>query len=242
MTLKTYSTVLLLVATAVPACPQVRFEVASIRPSQPGTAQDAHVSIRGDRLEIHAYTVRDILDFLNGFQLHRVVGGPDWMGTDRYDIQAKADGPLQGDDGQAGKAAIMALLAERFQLQSHRETREMPAMVLRAPGTLRALKPAGSDEKYSIRIERGDVVLTAVLMAAVTNFLSNVWRVPVVDETELKGKYDFRLATAQIEGEPEMKLGDRVREAILAIGFRVEDRRVPLEVTVVDRCERPSAN
>jgi uncharacterized protein (TIGR03435 family) len=242
MTLKTYSTVLLLVATAAPACPQVRFEVASIRPSQPGTAQEARVRITGARLEVHAYTVRDILDWLNGFQLHRVVGGPDWMGIDRYDIVANADGPLQADNGQAGKAAIMALLAERFQLQSHQETRQLPAIVLRAPATPRALKPAGSDETYSIRMERGDVVLTAVPMAAVTNYLSNMWRVPVVDETEIKGKYDFKLATAQMDGEPEMKLGDRVRQAIEAIGFRVEDRRVPLEVTVVDRCERPSVN
>jgi hypothetical protein len=45
-----------------------------------------------------------------------------------------------------------------------------------------------------------------------------------------------------VEGEPESKLGDRVRQAIEAIGFRVEDRRVALEVTVVDRCERPTAN
>jgi uncharacterized protein (TIGR03435 family) len=242
MTLKTCSTVLLLVATAVPACPQVRFEVASIRPSQPGTEEDAHIRIRGDRLEVHAMTVKNILDWLNGGQLHRVVGGPDWMGTDRYDIDAKADGPLQGDDGKAAIAAIMALLTERFQLQSHRETRQLPAMVLRAPGTLRGLKPASSDETTSIRMERGGVVFTAVQMWAVTNYLSNVWRVPVVDETELKGKFDFKLATAPIEGEPEMRLGDRVREAITAIGFRVEDRRVPLEVTVVDRCERPSAN
>jgi uncharacterized protein (TIGR03435 family) len=240
--LKTYLTVLLLVATAVPACPQVRFEVASIRPSRPGTAQDARVSVRGETLEIDSYTVRDILDWLNGFQLHRVVGGPDWMGIDRYDIQAKANGLLQADNGQAGKAAIMALLAERFQLQNHQETRQTPAIVLRAPGALRPLKPAGSDEKYSIRMESGDVVLTAVPMAAVTNYLSQMWRVPVVDETELKGKFDFKLATAPIEGEPQVMLGDRVREAITAIGFRVEDRRVPLEVTVVDRCERPTAN
>ena len=230
----------MLVAAAASASPQLRFEVASIRPSQPGTARDARVRVSGDRLEIHAYTVRDILDWLNGFQLHRVVGGPDWMGIDRYDIQAKADGPLEG--AADGKEAIMALLAERFQLQSHRETRQLPAIVLRASGTPRALKPAGSDETYSIRVERGDVVLTAVPMAAVTNYLSNMWHVPVVDETEIKGKYDFKLATAQMEGEPEMKLGDRVRQAIEAIGFRVEDRRVPLEVTVVDRCERPSAN
>jgi uncharacterized protein (TIGR03435 family) len=240
MALKTYSTVLLLVATAAPVCPQVRFEVASIRPSQPGTAEDARVRISGDRLEIHAYTVRDILDWLNGFQLHRVVGGPDWMGTDRYDIQAKANGSVP--DSEDGKAAIMALLAERFQLQWRRETRQLPAIVLRAPGTLPALQAASGDEKTSIRMDHGDVVFTAAHMRAITNYLSQMWRVPVVDETELKGKYDFRLATTQIDGEPEMKLGDRVREAMRAIGFRVDDRRVPLEVTVVDRCERPTAN
>ena len=82
----------------------------------------------------------------------------------------------------------MALLAERFQLQWHRETRQLPAMVLRAPETPRALKPASSDETTSIRIERSDVVLTAVPMPAVTNYLSNMWRVPVVDETEVKRK------------------------------------------------------
>jgi uncharacterized protein (TIGR03435 family) len=242
MTLKTYSVVLLLLSSAVPARPQMRFEVASIRPSQPGTGEDARVRITEDRLEIHAYTVRDILDWLNGFQLHRVVGGPDWMSTDRYDIQAKANGPLQAGDGEAGKAAIMALLAERFQLQWRRETRQLPAIVLRAPETLAALRPANNDEKTSIRMERGDVVFTAAHMRAITNYLSQMWRVPVVDQTELKGKYDFKLATAQMEGEPEMKWGDRVREAITAMGFRVEDRRVPLEVTVGDRCERPSAN
>ena len=75
-----------------------RFEVASIRPSQPGaTAQQAHFSpFFGvtDRFDAEAVTVGDILDMLNGWQLGRALGGPAWMRTDRYDIQAKADTPL----------------------------------------------------------------------------------------------------------------------------------------------------
>lgn len=63
-----------------------------------------------------------------------------------------------------------------------------------------------------------------------------------MDETELNGAYDFELATSQVESQPGMNWGDQVREAVGAIGFRVEDRRIPLEITVVDRCERPSAN
>lgn len=208
--------------------------------SQPGmTARDARINFRGDRFEVKAATVGDILDMLGGFQLFRVLGGPQWMRTDRYDIEAKADRPLEVADRQQ---AVMALLAERFQLKSHRDRREMPGMVLHAPRTLRGLKQASSNESYSIRMDGGDLVFTAVLMSAVTNYLSQMWRVPVVDETELRGAFDFELPTSRVESQPAMNWGDRVREAIEATGFQVENRRIPLEVTVVDRCERPSAN
>ena len=84
--------ILLLAAAAVPAWAQARFEVISVKPSRPdATARDARFNRRGDRFEATAYTVRDVLDMLNGFQLFRVVGGPAWMRTDRYDIVAKAD-------------------------------------------------------------------------------------------------------------------------------------------------------
>lgn len=241
MLLRICWTVLLLVESAVQSWPQVRFEVASIRPSQPGmTARDARHNFHGDRFEAKAMTVGDLLDMLGGYQLYRVLGGPNWMTTDRYDIEAKADRPLEATDRQQ---AVMALLAERFHLESHRETREVPGIVLRAPrGRREDLKQASSDERYSIRTDRGDVVFTAVSMSGVTNYLSQMWHAPVVDETALKGAYDIKLPTSKIELQPRMSWGDRVREAAEAIGFRVEDRRIPLEVTVVDRCERPGEN
>lgn len=240
MTSKTCSAVLLLLTTAAPLWPQVQFEVASIERSQPGLkAQDARIRFFADRFEAHAATVGDVLDMLAGFQLFRVVGGPDWMRSDRYDIEAKANRRLEVADRQP---AVMALLAERFQFQSHRETREVPGIVLLAPRTLPRLKVAGSNETGSIHMDRGDVVFTAIPMSGVTNYLSNMWLAPVVDETDLKGAYDFELATSRVEAKPGVNWGDRVREAIETLGFRVENRRVPLEVTVVDRCERPSAN
>jgi uncharacterized protein (TIGR03435 family) len=110
MPLKIGRAVLLLILTPALAWPQ-QFEVASIRPSQPGmTARDARHNLQGGRFEAKAMTVGDILDMLNGYQLFRVVGGPDWMRTDRYDIEAKADRPLAGADWQP---AVMALLAEQ---------------------------------------------------------------------------------------------------------------------------------
>lgn len=240
MPLKIGWTALCLIAAVTPAWPQAQFEAASIRPSQPGmTARDARHNFRGGRFEASATTVGDILDMLNGHKLFRVVGGPDWMRTDRYDIEANAARPL--DDAER-QEAVMALLRERFHLESHRERRDVPGMALRAPRTARGLKQATGEEHYSIGNDRGDVVFTAVPMSTVTNYLSQVWAAPVVDETELNGAFDFRLPTSEVEQRPQMTWRDRVREAVEAIGFRVENRRIPLEVTVVERCERPSPN
>lgn len=231
--------ILLLALAIAPASAQPKFEVASIKPSAPGaTPQDARINIHGDRLDVTAYTVRDILDWMNDFQLFRVVGGPDWMRTDRYDIVAKADQPIPQDQV---KSAVMALLAERFQLQSHKEARDVPGFTLRAPkpGTL---KRAASDDKNSIRTVNGDVVFTASPMKALTNYLSQSWAGPVEDATQLEGLYNFTLALSQVERHPGEKWSDWTREAVEEAGFRVEARKIPLEVTVVDRCERPSEN
>jgi uncharacterized protein (TIGR03435 family) len=177
------------------------------------TARDGRFYFRGDRFEIKASTVGDVLDMLGGFKLYRVVGGPEWMRTDRYDIAAKANRPLEVADRQP---AVMTLLAERFHLESHREMREVPGMVLLASRMPKGLKPAGSDERYSMRMDHGDVVFTAAPMSAVTNYLSNMWAGPVVDEMELKGLYNFELATSRVEPQQGMSWGDRVREAVEA--------------------------
>jgi uncharacterized protein (TIGR03435 family) len=116
-------------------------------------------------------------------------------------------------------------------------------MVLRAPRTPGGLKQASSDQRRSIGMDDGgNLVFTAVPMSRVTNYLSQIWRAPVADKTQLKGAYDFGVPTSRVEPQPGIKWGDRVREAIEAIGFRVENRQIPLEVTVVDRRDRPSAN
>ncbi len=207
--------------------------------------RDFRLNIRGGGLlEVKSATVGEILDLLGGSQLYRVVGGPAWMRTDRYDIQAKADRELAGPEQVP---AIMALLAERFRLESHKETREVPAFVLRIPKMPAGLKPAvnpkGDDKAYSVRRdERGDLAFTSAMMWRFANYLSQGLHAPVVDETELKGSYDFTLPLSEVAPQPTQTYGDRVREASEAFGFRIEEKKIPLEVTVIDRCERPSEN
>ncbi|WP_263419434.1 TIGR03435 family protein [Terriglobus albidus] len=220
------------------------FEVASIRPSPPGaTVQQAHFSTLfgvTDRFDAEAVTVSDILDMLNGWQLGRVLGGPAWMRTDRYDIHAKAGAPISSEER---KSAVMALLAERFQLVAHHETRDIPAAVLMAPKRPAGLKRAAGGETSSMRVDaHGDPVFAAVQMSAVTNYLAQMWHLPVVDQTGLTGTLDFSLAPSAIEPVRGQTWGDLVREAVVDFGFKVETKKVPLQVTVVDRCERPGEN
>ncbi|HVW11147.1 MAG TPA: TIGR03435 family protein [Bryobacteraceae bacterium] len=226
---------------AVPAFAQPHSEVASIRPSAPGsTPRDARFFFQNERLIIKAATVGDILDFVNGFQLFRVVGGPPWMRTDRYDIEAKSDHVLSRDEKGP---AIMALLAERFRLESHKETRDVPGFVLRGSKTMPQVKPAAADERSSIGMnDTQDVAFTATSMSSLTNYLSQILRGPFSDETGLQGNYDFVFAISKVDPQPNQPISDRIREAAEAVGFRIENKRISMEVTVVDSCSRPGDN
>jgi uncharacterized protein (TIGR03435 family) len=200
----------------------------------------------GDGFDAQDSTVGDILDMLNGWQLDRVVGGPEWMRTDRYDIHAKADGPIPSKEASGAMPskeqheALLALLADRFKLSVHHETRDIPAMVLLAPKKPAGLKPAAAGETYRLPYNASNqLVFTAEPMSALTNYLSQMWQSPVIDQTGLEGTFDFTLNPST---EPGESWSDRMRDALIAVGFKVEYKKVPTEVTVVDRCERPSEN
>jgi uncharacterized protein (TIGR03435 family) len=172
-----------------PEIAQVRFEVASIHPIRPGGSKYGRTVFRGDRFDAHSATVGELLDMLNGWQLYRVAGGPAWMTTDRFEIHAKAGAPVPPEE--QGEA-IMALLAERFNLSVHREIRDVPAMVLLTPKKPAGVKPAAAGEVYSMCYnDRNDPTFTAEPMSAFTNYLSEMWHSPVVDQTGLEGTFRF---------------------------------------------------
>lgn len=213
---------LLLTVPAIPAPSDTGFEVASIRPSQPRVSvQDARVYFRGDRFEAKAMTVGDLLDMLAGTEsLNRVTGGPPWVRTDRYDIAAKAGHDVAPPDQYA---AVMPLLRERFKLQFHKETREVPGLVLRSRRMPSGLNRAMA--KFCQRsLQEGHFSFTAAPLGDITNFLSQAAHVPVTNETELQGAYDFAI---DVQPQPGEGWGDR---------------RLSVEMTVVDHCERPTEN
>jgi uncharacterized protein (TIGR03435 family) len=240
------------------ASAQVRYEVASIHPSRPEMGpNDGRISFGPDtyfagktpsnRFDAEASTVSNILLMLNDWQPFRVVGGPQWMRTDRYDIHAKADAAIPPEKQ---RDAVLALLAERFKLSVHRETRDTPTFVLLASKKPGGLKPASAGEEEGEHYNGAEITYTAVPMSHFTNRLSFLLQSPVIDKTELEGAFDFSINLSAVAPQPVGKtetdrraaVQDRIREALTAVGLKVEERKMPIEVTVVDQCERPSEN
>lgn len=140
-------------AATTPAAP-VGFEVASVKPSDPNAATGVLGSMptmrpQGkDGITISNMPLRLLIRMSYGVQDFQIVGGPTWQMSNRFDISAKAaDGTTQGT--QDLLPLMKALLADRFKLKTHMETRELPTyalVVARSDGKLGPnIKPSTSD-------------------------------------------------------------------------------------------------
>ena len=115
--------------------PMPQFEAASIKPSAPGNLRGSTFEfLPGGGLRIINGTLRAILETAYEVREFQTLGGPNWVGSERYDILANsADAPRSAtgaEDIKATRLRLQALLAQRFRLQVHRETRELPEYVL----------------------------------------------------------------------------------------------------------------
>ena len=238
---------------------QAGFDVASIKPSDPsshgmnvGISPSGSFRASGVTLMLliqQAYDVR-------GFQ---VSGGPGWLTTERYDILTKNEsaGPTQADlirmnDAQRNEfrtvmmTRLRALIEDRFQLKFHRETKEMQIyglLVAKGGPKLQPMEAGGRDS--SLSVSRNDdanmrVAAKGLPMANLVRYLSDQSGRQVIDETGLTGKYDFQFAFAPDLGDAT---GPSLFTAIQQeLGLRLESKKGPVEVIVIDNVEKPSAN
>jgi uncharacterized protein (TIGR03435 family) len=190
----------------------------------------------------------------------QIVGGPDWMNNDCYDIEAEAAQP--SSTVQLEKM-FQNLLADRFRLRLHRETRELPVYALIVDKKGPKLKVNETVDEFSGRIGPNIVnprlgglpgmTGIGVPMAELCWSLSQVVERPVVDETGLKGRYDFKLEYVMPphgipvltdSGEPPPTVeGPTIFSALPEqLGLRLRSQTGPVEVLVIDHIERPSAN
>lgn len=174
------------------------------------------------------------------------------MGGETYDIVAKAAGPAKSDEL---RTMLQTLLAERFKMAAHRETKEMSVYtLLEAKGGHKLKESTVSDGAGVLPVQGGKMALRGVCatLDQLAMFLSSPLRTPVVDLTGLKGRYDFEfditnfVRTEPTPGEPQQS-PDPVAILQLALpqqlGLRLAARKMPIEMLVIDHIERtPVAN
>jgi uncharacterized protein (TIGR03435 family) len=233
------------------------FEVATIKPSKPET-QGKGVLVRGRQFSTVNMTVSDLMTFAYGVHT-RQISGPEWLETEKYDVVAQPDAEGQPNDKQ-WKVMVQKLLADRFMLTFHRDKQELPvyAIVTAKTGS-KLTRSQGDPNGLPGMFFRGLGVLPAVnaSIADLAGVLQTaVLDRPVVDQTGITGRYDFTLTWTPDESQfaglgirvppPAANAANAPPGLFTAIqeqlGLRLESTKAPVDVLVVDRAEKPSAN
>ena len=159
------------------------------------------------------------------------------MANDRFNITAAAEGDKEPSDPEF-KRMVQIMLIERFQLKTHPEKKEMSSYVLREmPGGVK-LKAAPDTSSGSFSMRRGHLELAGVTLDSLAQSLAGVLDRPVVDGTGLTSRFDGKLDWAS-EGDDGPSIFTAVTEQM---GLKLESRRGPVEMLVIERLERPDEN
>lgn len=167
------------------------------------------------------------------------------LSADRFDIVAKAATPVTVP---TLRAMLGTLLAERFQLSFHRETRKLSSLVLVVAKGGPKLRSSKEDGPGLLRPDRSAMVAQHATMSEFVGTLAGPLRTPVIDKTGLTGRYDFTVdlspyfADAKPGQQPDVTviIMSAMREQL---GLNLESRKEPVEILLIDHAEKnPSAN
>ena len=235
------------------------FEVASIKPSTPGDRGGKFVIMQGGhQFVVRNYRVKDLVAFAYNIPPRLVSGGPAWAETDSYNILAAT--PREAHPNLDEQMAMMrTLLANRFRLAFHTEPKDMAVYLLTvAKGGVKFNESAKSDEQPPLvnTIYPAEKAFLPARNASMGQFASMLQRGvvdrPVVDKTDLTGKYDFDLEwtyddtqfggnlppiTSQNSGKPDLFAALQQQ-----LGLRLESSKAAIDTIVIDGVQRPSEN
>ena len=234
-----------------------RFEVASIRPGNNPHATMIRRQPTGGRFTTQNTTLRALLSYAYGVQGHQITGGPAWIGTDLWDITARPEGDVpEGLEGDARLRQMMQnLLAERFGVVIHNETKELPVYGLMVAKSGAKMKQVDAPQPAAFRMGMSQFTL----VGEVSQLISQLVRVTgrsVADETGLKGNYEMKLSwtpdpaqQAQFAAAhgtaPDFAAaeGPSLFTALQEqLGLRLDARKGPVVVYTVEKASKPSEN
>jgi uncharacterized protein (TIGR03435 family) len=248
------------------AAPPPKFEVVSIKPN---TSGDFNAGIRSfpRRFEAKNVWLRYLIQFAWNIKDFQLTGGPGWISSDRYNVEATAD---RNATAEQQRLMVQALLEDRFQLKLHREARESRAYALVAAkggiklqaskaGSCEERKPDTQDPKGcgNLAWSQQRVDGTDITREAFATALTQTLQQPVIDRTGFTGKFDVHVEWAPDQstpgilvpdpGPPEDGATDPNGKSIFTVlqeqlGLKLESTKGPVEFLVIDRLERPSEN
>ncbi len=238
-------------ALAQPQPAQPTFEVASVRPSAQTVGPDYNNQIRwtADRFTAKNVTLKRLVADAWSLQLNQVIGPP-WLDRNEYDIEAR---PAAEAKPEQRARMLKDLLAERFALKQHSETREMRVYELTVANDGPKIKPVTGEEPHAgagLHFH-GEMRQFADLLAVQFSIpaperpdapaRAGGPLIPVIDKTGLQGTYDFSVDIRPEIGTDSFAAWQRALNDQL--GLRIESRKGDVPVLIVDNAAKiPSAN
>jgi uncharacterized protein (TIGR03435 family) len=229
------------------------FEVASVKASPRTVGKDYRgtVVLGPNRVSARNVSLKSLIGEAYHVQPFQVTGGPGWLDLDEFDIDARPGATATKDQL---RSMLVALLAERFHLELHRDTKEMRVYALSVDKGGPKLHPATGDLRPTTSPQNfhGDMRQFANLISIQLSIptvedptrpaIASGPPVPVIDKTGLEGNYDI-----SVNLRPDDSGGDsftRWQRALRdELGLKLDTQRAPVEVLIVDRAERmPTAN
>ncbi len=230
------------------------FEVASVKPGNPGDGQDHIFFERGGRFSAANATLQALIGTAWEVRNHQISGGPNWLDSAKFNIEAKAVSEIPPP---WMRLMIQSLLAERFKLALHHETREeqlYELVVDRRGSRLKKATETLKGSRQGIGGGKGQIVGIAAETSLLAQVLSQRLGRSVIDKTGLAGQYDFKLRwppepgdqggppdgpDAWISPDPDPSIFTSLQEDL---GLKLQSARGAVDILVIDHAEKPDAN
>ena len=256
---------LALALAAIPAPgqkpPQPAFEAASVRLEDP---HDPHSSLEytnspqfrvmqtvfpSNRLTIRHTYLKNLINLAYGVDYGNVLGGPDWLTTQHYDLDAKVEGDARFTQEQM-RPMLQNLLEERFHLKAHREPKIVPGYALTIPNGSAKLQPNKGAPSFGM-FGGFNIKFQNISLESFARVLAGPLKQPVIDRTGLTGMYDFDFKFAPRESisndpafaEQYANLPDIFTVLQEQYGLKLVPEKITLDTLVIDHVEKiPTEN
>jgi len=231
-----------------------RFDVATIKESPPDARGGVQFILGRREFKAANCTASELIKIAYFVRGRQVDGGPKWLREQKYDVVAQTDSDIAGQPSEAQtRVMVRKLLEERFGLKVHLTQREFTvyAMVVDKPSP-KISKSDAQDKPMMLVGKMDDDGQNTLQFANSTmkefgdlmmNFIQTH---QIVDETGLKGKYDFRITIQRSAFQSSPSVDDlpdpAFVQAIQPLGLKFVLKKEPLEVVAVDQMNMPSAN